>query len=124
MIISHDAGFLNHACTEPWFFAEKTGINENQCLEGPEVGQFLVFAQSYCLNLTKWWNLFKQEGLNISAGFLILGRLEDIVHFTKQGKLEYYEGNFDAFRQGCHGVSHDPSLVDEAWCQAKDPIGC
>jgi len=38
MIISHDAGFLNHACT-------------------------------------------------------------DIVHFTKQGKLEYYEGNFDAFRK-------------------------
>eukprot|EP00439_Symbiodinium_sp_Y106_P033199 s2084_g3.t6 len=37
MIISHDAGFLNHACT-------------------------------------------------------------DIVHFTKEGKLVYYEGNFDAFR--------------------------
>lgn len=38
MIISHDAGFLNHACT-------------------------------------------------------------DIVHFTKQGKLEYHQGNFDAFRR-------------------------
>ena len=42
--------------------------------------------------------------MSVSAGFLILGRLEDIVHFTKQGKLEYYEGNFDAFRQGCHGI--------------------
>ncbi|CAE6972288.1 ABCF3 [Symbiodinium natans] len=38
MIISHDAGFLNHACT-------------------------------------------------------------DIVHFTKEGKLVYYEGNFDTFRE-------------------------
>ena len=23
---------------------------------------------------------------------------QDIVHFTKEGKLVYYEGNFDAFR--------------------------
>lgn len=28
---------------------------------------------------------------------------QDIVHFTKQGKLEYYEGNFDAFR--CPGFT-------------------
>ena len=59
--------------------------------------------------------------MSVSAGFLILGRLEDIVHFTKQGKLEYYEGNFDAFRQGCHGVSHDPTLVDEALVPGKRP---
>ena len=24
---------------------------------------------------------------------------KDIVHFTKEGKLVYYEGNFDAFRR-------------------------
>lgn len=79
-------------------FCRKTGINDNQCLEGLEVGHFPVFAESYyCINLTVE---SIQAGTAFSvAEFLTLGRLEDIVHFTKQGKLEYYEGNFDAFRR-------------------------
>ncbi len=34
--------------------------------------------------------------------------VQDIVHFTKQGRLEYYEGNFDAFR--CSGFTGPPCL--------------
>ena len=49
---------------------------------------------------------------------------QDIVHFTKQGKLEYYEGNFDAFR--CPGFTCPFVWMQWSYIgwQEKDPIGC
>ena len=74
---------------------------DNQCRnEGLEC-HLPVFAESYCVYCINLTVEFIQAGtaFSVSAEFLTFGRLEDIVHFTKQGKLEYYEGNFDAFRR-------------------------
>ena len=105
MIISHDAGFLNHACTEPRLSCPlEAGCLDRSCVllevTGSCLMSFMLYLLSYCI---PYHPMFTYEWSRTRFVFA-----QDIVHFTKQGRLEYYEGNFDAFR--CSGFTGPPCL--------------
>ena len=54
---------------------------------------------------------------------------KDIVHFTKEGKLVYYEGNFDAFRHmaawlACGSGGSSCRVCEQLRAEGKDEAGC
>ena len=94
MIISHDAGFLNHACTEP---GQRSGTPN--CCDNLILQLQIVLAKPQ-----------RAEYFPVSRG----SATKDIIHFTKEGKLVYYDGNFDAFRPcsiSCQQRLSGPALL-------------